>query len=118
MNTMQHTPRQATVLPFRYPSDSHTAARPKTPVAVFSSFMGGYHVLDELLLGELADRVHCPLDSIVRSFPEMRISLSVQTSMIRPSPPKYTKMYGVSLRIETLTGFFSSSLRMRYTPNK
>ena len=30
---------------------------PKTRVAVFGSFMGGYHVLQELLFGPLADRV-------------------------------------------------------------
>jgi len=30
---------------------------PRTRVAVFGSFMGGYHVLQELLAGDLADRV-------------------------------------------------------------
>ena len=30
---------------------------PRTRVAVFGSFMGGYHVLQELLCGELAERV-------------------------------------------------------------
>src|SRR5882672_2661669 len=34
-------------------SDSPRSAR----VAVFGSFLGGYHVLSELLFGELADRV-------------------------------------------------------------
>jgi methionyl-tRNA formyltransferase len=34
-----------------------TAPPPKTRVAVFGSFMGGYHVLQELLFGPLAHRV-------------------------------------------------------------
>jgi methionyl-tRNA formyltransferase len=37
-----------------YPS---LEAHPKTRVAVFGSFMGGYHVLQELLFGPLAPRV-------------------------------------------------------------
>jgi hypothetical protein len=33
------------------------ASPPRTRVAVFGSYMGGYHVLKELLAGPLADRV-------------------------------------------------------------
>jgi methionyl-tRNA formyltransferase len=40
--------------PTVYPS---LETRPKTRVAVFGSFMGGYHVLQELLFGPMAERV-------------------------------------------------------------
>ena len=55
MNTMQTTPRQATVLPFRFTPNLRAATTSKTRVALFGSFMGGYHVLKELLSGELAE---------------------------------------------------------------
>ena len=58
MNTMQTTAaQQATILPFRFSPAPPAAPSPITRVAVFGSFMGGYHVLKELLSGELAGRV-------------------------------------------------------------
>lgn len=44
---------------YRLRSASHLSQNFEAParVAVFGSFMGGYHVLSELLLGDLADRV-------------------------------------------------------------
>ena len=41
----------------RPPSYLPAAPKTRTRVAVFGSFMGGYHVLKELLSGELAERV-------------------------------------------------------------
>ena len=41
----------------RFPNNLPAAPQPKIRVAVFGSFMGGYHVLQELLLGPLAERV-------------------------------------------------------------
>jgi methionyl-tRNA formyltransferase len=41
----------------RFPDHLPAAPQPKIRVAVFGSFMGGYHVLQELLLGPLAERV-------------------------------------------------------------
>jgi methionyl-tRNA formyltransferase len=41
----------------RSPCDLNPNARPKMRVAVFGSFMGGYHVLKELMFGEFAQRV-------------------------------------------------------------
>ena len=41
----------------RLPRNLLTAPKPKTRVAVFGSFMGGYHVLQELLSGPLSSRV-------------------------------------------------------------
>lgn len=43
--------------PLRFPRNLSAALEPKTRVAVFGSFMGGYHVLRELLLGPIASRV-------------------------------------------------------------
>lgn len=40
------------------PIYSPTALPPQARVAVFGSFLGGYHVLHELLLGRLAETVH------------------------------------------------------------
>ncbi len=53
----QFSPAASGAQPLRIlPHLSSPDAR-KTRVAVFGSFMGGYHVLQELLLGPLADRV-------------------------------------------------------------
>jgi methionyl-tRNA formyltransferase len=57
MNTTSNTDRQATLLPFRFPLTPPPASTSKTRVAVFGSFLGGCHVLQELLSGELGQRV-------------------------------------------------------------
>ena len=49
--------RESRVLRATPPIYHATAPPPKTRVAVFGSFMGGYHVLQELLLGPLASRL-------------------------------------------------------------
>ena len=58
MKTMLTFPaRESWVLRETSPIYHATAPPPKTRVAVFGSFMGGYHVLQELLFGPLARRV-------------------------------------------------------------
>ena len=49
--------RESWILRETPPIYDATAPPPKTRVAVFGSFMGGYHVLKELLFGPLASRV-------------------------------------------------------------
>ena len=49
--------RESSILRETPPIYRATASPPKTRVAVFGSFMGGYHVLKELLLDPLASRV-------------------------------------------------------------
>jgi len=41
----------------RFPRNLSAALEPRTRVAVFGSFVGGYHVLRELLFGSIASRV-------------------------------------------------------------
>jgi methionyl-tRNA formyltransferase len=57
MNPLHPDPRQATILPFRLSPPAPATAPAKIRVAVFGSFLGGYHVLQELLAGDLAHRV-------------------------------------------------------------
>jgi methionyl-tRNA formyltransferase len=57
MNAMTITTPPAGLPPFHHPSFPRSTSPPKTRVAVFGSFLGGYHVLKELLSGELARRI-------------------------------------------------------------
>ena len=58
MKTMQTFPARESWVLRETPPIYHATAPPlKTRVAVFGSFMGGYHVLQELLFGPLAHRV-------------------------------------------------------------
>ena len=58
METMLAFPARETWVLRETPPIYHaTAPPPKFRVAVFGSFMGGYHVLQELLLGPLANRL-------------------------------------------------------------
>lgn len=53
----QSAPATHGVRQLRLPSHLTLAPQPRTRVAVFGSFLGGYHVLKELLSGDLAERV-------------------------------------------------------------
>ena len=57
MNSLHPDARQATFLPFRFSPLAPATAPAKIRVAVLGSFLGGYHVLQELLTGDLAQRV-------------------------------------------------------------
>ena len=57
MNTMLMTQRAGLGRPICCPPLPRATSPPKTRVAVFGSFLGGYHVLKELLFGPLANRV-------------------------------------------------------------
>jgi hypothetical protein len=57
MNSLHPDPPQATILPFRFVPPGPATAPAKIRVAVLGSFLGGYHVLQELLVGELAQRL-------------------------------------------------------------
>ena len=77
MNTSLPAPPEGT-LTFRPSSDPHLTGTPKTRVAVFGSFQGGYHVLRELLHGPLAERVTVvgvPSDDPTQAFthPHLRL---------------------------------------------
>ena len=58
MNAMTTTTPSAALPSFEHHQLPQSTSPPKTRVAVFGSFLGGYHVLQELLSGVLADRVH------------------------------------------------------------
>jgi methionyl-tRNA formyltransferase len=58
MNAMTITTPPVTQPPFHHHPLSRSTSPTKTRVAVFGSFLGGYHVLRELLSGKLAERVH------------------------------------------------------------
>jgi hypothetical protein len=57
MNAMTITTPSVALPPFHHPPFPRSTSPPKTRVAVFGSFLGGYHVLKELLFGELARRI-------------------------------------------------------------
>ena len=57
MNAMTMTTPPVAQPPFHHPPSQRSTSPPKTRVAVFGSFLGGYHVLKELLFGELARRI-------------------------------------------------------------
>jgi methionyl-tRNA formyltransferase len=58
MNAMTITTPPVAQPPFHHHHPPRSTSPPKTRVAVFGSFLGGYHVLRELLSGKLADRIH------------------------------------------------------------
>jgi methionyl-tRNA formyltransferase len=57
MNAQNWFPASSGVNGLRSASHLHKESPSPARVALFGSFMGGYHVLSELLFGELADRV-------------------------------------------------------------
>ena len=62
----------------QFHSNLTTAPEPRARVALFGSFMGGYHVLKELLRGRLADRttvVGVATDDPTQSFTHPHVRL-------------------------------------------
>lgn len=57
MNKMQQTAATATPSPFRIQTFPRATSPPKIRVAIFGSFLGGYHLLNELLAGEFSQRI-------------------------------------------------------------
>jgi len=75
---------------------------PRTRVAVFGSFMGGYHVLKELLEGPLADRVEIvgvATDDPTQAFthPAVRLWKYPHARKDETLVPRYATKFGLSI---------------------